>query len=625
MCNVLIKNFIKLINKIYTNQFIISIVLFFSILIIGFLGNYFSVYPVYDAKTNQIMHIGFWESVLNTLSYFGLNVPEIINPSTILAFFLTYLLLFGNFLFFIFRNKFDMFFAKNLMRDKNIVIFGLGDINKKFLENLKEYFEKNDKQNVIVIDKEEKDFDEFWEKGYVFLRKEINDEFIDKLNFENTSNIIIALGDDRVNMNIGMKLIDKLININNEIKLIVHINDKDLSEIFFEKLENEYSNDEKKINLKTFSFDTEVVDDLFENYTTKLVPCEYAKLNSKKIKLNLAVIGNSGVSIELIKRIFINFIFPNEVKIKIFLIDENEREFLKKVKFETNYTSDKFPHIVLQEKKLDFDLIKNKNFWIQDDLVDVFIAFEDENKNLEIAIDLFEKVFIYQDKNKLKYPNIFFAMYEEFKFSNYINKNKSKFKNFYTFGNLEEVLTAKNLLDDEKFEVAMQIHNSWAKKKDVKKAWYSTTYTNRESSIAQYEHIPFKLLSLGYKICKENCEDKKDLKDEYEKIINKINKGKISFEEFLDSGDFYTICNTEHRRWMAYHFINNWEYEDYEGKDLKEKDYKKSLKLHHCLTDFHNFKYPNIKTYFLNDFDAYKKIPEYLDGKYKIVKIKDEK
>jgi hypothetical protein len=76
---------------------------------------------------------------------------------------------------------------------------------------------------------------------------------------------------------------------------------------------------------------------------------------------------------------------------------------------------------------------------------------------------------------------------------------------------------------------------------------------------------------------------------------------------------------------MAYHFINNWEYEDYEGKDLKEKDYKKSLKLHHCLTDFHNFKYPNIKTYFLNDFDAYKKIPEYLDRKYKIVRIKDEK
>jgi hypothetical protein len=69
---------------------------------------------------------------------------------------------------------------------------------------------------------------------------------------------------------------------------------------------------------------------------------------------------------------------------------------------------------------------------------------------------------------------------------------------------------------------------------------------------------------------------------------------------------------------MAYHFINNWEYDDFEGKEKKEL--KKSLKLHNCLTEFRNFK-DSVKNTFIYDFDAYKKIPKYVKGKYKIVKL----
>ena len=599
------KSILKLINFIYKNRFKVSIILFVAIILIGFIGNYSSKAPNFS---------GFWKSLLETLSLFGLNTPDNINPFTIIAFFLTYLLLFGNFIFFLFKEKFNVLFARNLLKDKNIVFFGFGEINKKILENLTE---EKKQISVIVVDKEAKNFDEFWEKGYVFLKKEIDNELINKFDFEKTTDIVVVLGNDRVNIDIALKLLDKLKDVKTETKLIIHLNDREISDLFFEKLE-EIKKEKKDvlINLKTFSFYTEIVDNLFEKYIVKLVPYEYSKFNSNKKELKIAVIGNSDVNLEVIKRIFVNFIFPNEVKIKIFLIDEDEKKFYEKVKFETNYIPQKFPHIILEPKKLNFSLLSDKSFWFQDNLIDIIIAFDDENKNLETTIDLFEKIFIH--KNNIQYPNVFFAIYKELLLSKYIDENKKNFENFFTFGNMREVLKVENLLDDGKFEVAMKIHNTWEKRKDIKRAWYSTSFTNRLSSIAQAEHIDFKLLSLGFIKTKNS---KNDNTKEYIKIMNKIEKEGITFEEFLNSEDYYKLCNTEHSRWMAYHFINNWEYDDFEGKDKDEKELKKSLKLHNCLIDFKDFKYDSIKNTFVYDFYAYKNIPKYLKGKYKIIKI----
>ena len=598
------KEFIKLVSFIRKHKGKIAVLTIFIVLILGSIGFYKTL------KEKSILI-----SVFKSITLLALNVPEEVNPYTGIAYFLAVVLVYAGFFLLAFNNLLNNMLFKLFLKDKNIVLFGFGEINKNFLEN----FRKNRRnENVIVVDKEDKNFDEFWEEGYVFLKKEVDDELIKKFNFEKTTDIIVALGNNRVNIDVALKLIDKLKDVKTETKLIVHISDRDISDLFFEKLEKvKKEKNDIKINLKTFSLNTEIVDDLFDKYATKFVPYEYAKLNSNKKELKLAIIGNSNVNLEVIKRIFVNFIFPNQVKTKIFLIDENDDLFYKRVEFETNYTLNKFPHIILERIKLDFDLLKNRDFWLQEDLINIIIAFEDEDKNLKTVIDLFEKVFIHEDKEKLIYPNVFFAMYDELAFSDYIDNNKDNFKNFFTFGSLKEILNVKNLLDDEKFEIAMNIHNAWANNKDIKKAWYSSILTDRLSSIAQYEHIPFKLLSLGFEICKkENC---KDETKEYEKLIKSFEKENISFEEFLSSGVYYLLCNTEHRRWMAYHFLNNWEYDDYEDKE--EKNYKKRLKLHNCLIDFDRFKYNSIKNTFIYDFLAYKNIPKYLNGKYKIKKI----
>ena len=579
------RELIKLITFIRKHKGKIAVVTIFIILILGTIG-------FYQTLKNKSVLV----SIFKSITLLGLNVPETVNMYNGVAFVLAVVLVYAGFFLLAFNNLLNIWLFKLFLKDRNVVLFGFGEINRNFLENFRED-RKND--NVIVVDKEDKNFDDFWEEGYVFLKREIDDELIEKFDFEKTTDIIVALGNDRVNIDVALKLIDKLKNVKTETKLIVHIRDRDISDLFFEKLEKvKKEKSDVKINLKTFSFDTEVVDDLFEKYDTKLVPYEYVKLNSEKKELKLAIIGDSNVSMELAKKIFINFIFPNEVKIKIFLIDENEKKFLEKVEFETNYSREKFPHIELETKKLNYGLLKNKDFWLQKDLIDVFIAFEDENKNLEVAIDLFEKVFVYTNKSELKYPNIFFAMYEELAFSDYIDDNKENFKNFFTFGSMRRILSVKNLLDDEKFEGAKQIHYDYGvkfdenkivkDKEELNKKWFnSAKYSDKLSNIAQYEHIPYKLLSLGFYRQKSDKDIKELLKynqkllfcklreigmldkelifkfsceveNSYDEKVNySFNKKIVDefWEKFLNSGNFLKLIEVEHKRWMVYHYL----------------------------------------------------------------------
>jgi len=717
----MMKWLIKCINFVKKHKGKIAIGLIIIILILGVIGNFIAssqnhISPdhISQVKTN------FWKVFFESITILGLNVPEKVNIYNGIAYFLAVVLVYAGFFLLAFNNLLNKRLFKLFLRDKNVVLFGFGEINKNFLEN----FKKEKKNvNVIVVDKENKDFDNFWEEGYVFLKKEIDEEFIDKFKikiknkwlkkffsfievdlFEKTTNIIVALGNDRVNIDIALKIIDKLKDVKTEIvlkydetekrikevktetKLIVHISDKDIGNLFFEKLEKiklneklrqieklklKFSKEKKSllitknlnniinikflVDLKIFSFNTEVIDDLFDKYSIKFVPYEYAKINSEKKELKVAIIGKSDISIELIKRIFVNFVFPNEVKTIIYLIDGNEKEFYEKVKFETNYTFSKFPHISLKPIKLTYDLLKNKDFWCHNDLKDIFIVFENENMNLEIALDLYEKIFVHKDKES--YPNIFFGMYEGLAFSEYIDKNKENFKNFYTFGNMKNVFSVANLFDEERFEIAKQIHYDYGTefnedkiivdKEKMKNKWFdSAKYSDKLSNISQYEHIPYKLLSLGFYRKKSDKDIKELLKynrdifckklknidgfidktliEKFSIEVEKSYKGSFNkqivdefWEKFLNSGDFIKLIEVEHKRWMAYHFLNGW---DYNNKKDKVK------KLHNCLVYFNKFDNYGRKLTVIYDIYSYLYLPNYLAaGKYKIVKIEDEK
>jgi len=628
------KNFLKFIYFVNRNKFKIAIGLAAIIIFLGIIGEVIG--------GNNIL-----KSIIIAISLLGINPPDKLNIITVTAFVSALFLVYGTLFLILFNRMIEKNLYKVLLEENNIILFGFNEINKNFLEN----FQKTD-VNVLVVDKEEKNFDTFYEKGYLFLKKDISDEFLNTLNFEKTTDIIIALGEDRENIDLALRLLEKLKDVSTETKLLIHCQNSEINDLFFERIEKLKDNNYKVlVNVKLFSIYTEIVDDLFIKYDIKLVPKEYALINSNKNELKIAIIGNSHISLELIKRIFVTFIFPNNVKIKLILIDENPIEFENYIKYKTNYTQEKFPHIILENKKLNYDLLKDKNFWIQKDLIDVIITFEDDNKSLELAINLFESVFIYEKRD---YPNVYFSMLEELKLGEYINKNNNKFKNFFTFGCLKEIFNVINLLDDEKFEIAKQIHYGYATKykkdelvldkKKLNQKWFNVAkYSDKLSNIAQYEHITYKLLSLGLYKEKAKNSDKKTLLKENQKILfTKLNQLKMMseedifkfscevensydenvnykfdkeivnefFEKFINSKDFYNLINTEHKRWMAYHFLNGWEYSN-------KKD--KSKKLHNCLVELKEFDDEQRKMTIIYDIYSYLYLPNYLAaGNYKI-------
>jgi len=611
--------YLKLFNK--KNVILISVLIF----VFALLGELI--------KNKPLMN-----SFFKSISIFTLNPPDA-NVLTFFAFILTTLLVIRGFLELLFKNWVLEKQINTLMkREKNILLFGFNKINQNFLENL------NKQVKVIVIDKKEIDFEEFENKGYIFLKREIDDKFLSDLNFENTSDIIIDIGEDRKNIDLALRIIERLKGVLSETKLLIHYKDSEINDLFFEKLEEDK---EILVNIKLFSIYSEIVDNLFSEYDIQLVPIEYALIGSKK-ELNIAIIGNSQISLEIIKRIFVNFIFPNDTKIKLYLIDEKPIEFEEYIIYKTHYYLEKFPHIEIESKKLDFELLKNQNFW--KNLVNIIIAYEDETKNLHLAIELFENVFVYED---LKYPNVYFNMFKELKLSEYINKNDKKFKNFFTFGNIKEIFKKENLLDDEKFEIAKQIHNGYGikynnkietNKEILNKSWFkSARYSDKLSNIAQYEHIPYKLLSLGLYKLENNEKSKQNLlksnqeiffsklkhlgmldenlifkfsceveKSYDEKLNYQFDKQIVDefFEKFKSSEEFYKLVNTEHKRWIAYHYLNGWEYAD-------KKD--KSRKKHNCLVEINDFDDYSRKMTIIYDIYAYLYLPNYLAaGGYEI-------
>ena len=611
--------YLKLFNK--KNVILISVLIF----VFALLGELI--------KNKPLMN-----SFFKSISIFTLNPPDA-NVLTFFAFILTTLLVIRGFLELLFKNWVLEKQINTLMkREKNILLFGFNKINQNFLENL------NKQVKVIVIDKKEIDFEEFENKGYIFLKREIDDKFLSDLNFENTSDIIIDIGEDRKNIDLALRIIERLKGVLSETKLLIHYKDSEINDLFFEKLEEDK---EILVNIKLFSIYSEIVDNLFSEYDIQLVPIEYALIGSKK-ELNIAIIGNSQISLEIIKRIFVNFIFPNDTKIKLYLIDEKPIEFEEYIIYKTHYSVEKFPHIEIESKKLDFELLKNQNFW--KNLVNIIIAYEDETKNLHLAIELFENVFVYED---LKYPNVYFNMFKELKLSEYINKNDKKFKNFFTFGNIKEIFKKENLLDDEKFEIAKQIHNGYGikynnkietNKEILNKSWFkSARYSDKLSNIAQYEHISYKLLSLGLYKLENNEKSKQNLlksnqeiffsklkhlgmldenlifkfsceveKSYDEKLNYQFDKKIVDefFEKFKSSEEFYKLVNTEHKRWIAYHYLNGWEYAD-------KKD--KSRKKHNCLVEINDFDDYSRKMTIIYDIYAYLYLPNYLAaGGYEI-------
>lgn len=530
--------------------------------------------------------------------------------------------------------------VNNIRNQKHTVVFGLGEINRAFLND-----KENSIKDIVIVEKDENNIhiNEYRKRGFGVIIEDVKNFDTKIEDYKNMKNAIIALGDDRVNIDFAIVLIDKLIalgNCNLAKKLIIHIGNSELKEVFNQNILNSDDLNKYKIDIKTFSYFEECVNELFEK--NSFVSNEIIKTNNE---IKSVILGDGKLAINIVKNLLILSNLPNKNKHKIYLIDEKADDFFQKVELNTFYTKEKFPTIEIIRINKSFKNIEyfKEEIFKDESLSNIYICYDDEQTNINLAVELNDKIFIKTDKN----PNIYLALFNDYSFI----KDYKFLDKFIVFGNESDILSKDRLIDEENYSIAKLIHNGYGDefKKDslvvdeakLNKKWFNIEkYSDKLSNISQAKHLNIKLQALGLKK-EKSSEDKKILLHQNKTVFDEVlepllKESNISYDEIhtasLELEKFWAnkeyevnympeefktlfekLIECEHERWNAYHYANAWEYNNKKDKDKK---------LHDCLKPLSEFKEKELQITVLYDIYSIVYIPNYLSNAgYKISKI----
>jgi hypothetical protein len=591
-------------------------------IILGFIG----YIPCIDSISELNVVI---DAILKSISLFALSFPkqEELNTWLILASFSAVLTV-AYLIISIFSKDIKEKFKRNLILKQNnyLVVFGLGEINRTFLDTLDK--ENRVKTIVVEIDSTNKYINEYKNKFCVINDDAFNNNlFNDYLKYEKLGTVLISLGNDLLNLKLFNKIVEKY-EAKTDVKILLHIESKELEKLF---MLNKCK--DKPINIKIFSFYREVARNIFEKYSIDGNTLEY--INSNK-SFKTILIGKGKLVNEIIYEIVTLSHFPNENKNSIYLVDENSNELLVKIKNDINFKNGCFPHIdlIAKELKKDSNDFYNDIIWSENDLINIIVANDSEGDNLTIAMNLYNKIYIRKDVK----PKIIFGL-----FNNQIFE-ENNFDNVYTFGNIKDIFKFDIFTEEKNLKIAKLIHHSYGDEfnensfiedeQKLKEKWYKNDFKNMDKksvNIQQANHIDIKLKSLGLKSEKnllrtpvELLEINKIIFDEkiksylsesnlsfskikeYSKELEKYYAGKafeISYFPEKYTTLFEKMIRMEHNRWSSYQYINGWEY------SLSRDDKKK---LHNCLLPLEKFEDNKIKITILYDVYSILYIPNYL-------------
>ena len=538
-------------------------------------------------------------SILKAIMMFALEFPtdpNVLNWALYLSIVFAVLTLVSAVVLIFLKKKVDLYLLQISLKREHILVFGLGEAVTSFLDG---YIKENRKEHIVIIeaDPDNKKLEEYRKQKFgVYIGDSLSDETFELFNFKTMKYAIIAMGTDKINIELAKKIINayKEKKEETQISLIIHIQNRDLDILFHQDfilphqgLNKEYEPEtaesvkKQKIEIKTFSFFNEAAEELFEKHSIDGDSDKYIK--SEK-GFHSILIGNGELMKSVIYQMALLSHLPNENIHTVHIVDKQATELLSKIKKHLYYhtpsdetksdetkpeeiKSDNFPGFVIEPVSIDRDSLTffEDPIWHKEDLVNVIIAYDAENENLDLAIELFNRVYLSKAKEDQDMPEIIFAMYDSLILNEIINKNKDSFKHFHTFGNNETVLSYNNLIEEEKYALAKLIHSKYvdnspgkpksnkdkpAEKKQDEKAedeWYnSAKYSDKLSNIAQAQHIDMKLKAMGFKrekikdleelieSAKKSDEKKKQLEVEKEELL-KENRSKIFgvFEEYI--------------------------------------------------------------------------------------------
>lgn len=619
-------------------------------------GNFAFITLIFGVIGFKINGLNWINSFLKTIGLFGLNFPSKSNIFILFASISALVTVFLLAVLFFLRDVLNRGYVKKVISNDHTVLFGLGEINRSYLDSL--FVEESGKTEnlvsktlIVESNSNSRYIDEYRQKGFVVLVGDALSDIVQaKLNYENMSNAIIALGYDRHNIEFSKQIMAKY-SAKSAIKLVIHIQNKDLEILFNTSIIEE----NKKINIKTFSFYEEVAKTLFRSHFIDGDTNEY--INTKK-EFTSIVLGDNELVEKILFQIALISHLPYENQHTVYLINKNASNLFKRIRKKLYYKKEEnsFPNLKIIPYNLDHDTLEffEDSLWNKDNLVNIIVAFDEEKQNLDLAVELYNRIYLENAINKSYMPKILVGIYNEMLLSQIINENNEEFNNFYTFGNINNILSYSKLIDEDldllgklinyNYEGFLEGKNDGYNKyklinykqqreeyirslnsdqndtknsigelntyQKVNEKWYNRAELhNKLSSISQAEMIDIKLKVVGLKRKKSNIKNIDKLLKKNRKIFDKHLElkeefnGKFIFPKEFESDIFRRLIRMEHNRWNAYHFLHGWKYSEIKNKSIKKHD---------CLISLEKFKKEENQDTIVHDIYSFMYIPNYL-------------
>jgi len=499
------------------------------------------------------------------------------------------------------RDVLSFFYQKLIIRGgEHTIIIGLGRNSRFFIDSMLEKFPH--KLITFETDKENPYLDKYKNKRVSIVVKDV-EKMIDDLNLDEVKNIFISTGNDRQNIYYALQFLERLEKNDNFGKLLVHIEDRTLRNLYSDK----GTLDSHGIEMNVFSFYKESARMLFWKYALDGSDDEIIT-SSKPFTIN--IIGADDLTVSLVVEASKLAHYPKGNHLYINVIAKDTSSIQDKLEFAFPEMG-KIKNIHITYIDLDDTTIEfykpNHDIWNSINLKHVFFCYDDITRNIRIATKVSNYTYL-RRKEEAKAIKFHIATLNHKRIAKKLNASQHQ-KNLSIFAQAEDVCSYKNLLDNDIDTIAKMIHYDYCKEtlnkgetlESEDKEWKNALINDKKSSIGQAIHISTKLKYLGLTVKKDNRGlSVKRLEELNSELLHKMLEiRKINNARVLDE---LVFC--EHNRWMALLMLM-----DYQYKDIPKKD--KPQRLHPLLKPFNTFSIEERDKHLLYSKNALFKIANY--------------
>ena len=555
----------------------------------------------------NVYQIELLQSIFYALSIFALDIKTpaefLINPAPkywqsiylvgILAFIVISATVFSLYLK-LFRNENKR--LKILSNGNYILVIGLGESNRVYIDSVLEKNKKNPKDIVIIEKNKDNPYiAQYEEKVLVLIGDASESSILENIKPNEKNPIVISTDNDMTNLEIATQLLA----INSDVKLFIHIEDRNLRH--FHKENGILSGK----HIKVYSYQEEAAREVFEKYD---IDGEGMDVIHGRYPYAIAVVGNTSLSYEVIAQACIMGQLPNANQLTIYCVDTECESFKESV--ELHFPEiEQVPNVNIEYIKLDVD---TKAFYIdnlwQTKMTNIVLCFDNDQKNLDVAATLTNLTFLDKVVDGTMQTNILIAMFNGYSLSDKIKSNNDTFKHLHVFGGIREINDEKYIIAGERdkqaistnfiyenikptlidFETYKYEYNTYGKTgyggtgfvETTEDGWAKLLYFEKESNRAVADQMKMKLKYLGLEIVPSLEKNIKLIYDTNKELFYSKMKDRI------------LLAKMEHNRWNAFHYLNGFRAIEFVSKEEKEnlKYIHKSKKIHMCLVEFDEFK-----------------------------------